>query len=147
MSIGTTSALAEVVNQFQKGIAAFAGLDHTFSFVTLKDTGTITESHYSRESINIITRNGKISFTPENYMKIIESFKPDFFHTLCDGDTNDESGNKRIYNAVNRTYAFFKKCAELYKASATLADSIFVGKRLINDRNKHFYLIQYGSIL
>lgn len=128
VSIETTSGLEEALNLFQKGVAAFAGLEHTFSFVTLKDTGLTTQSHYSRDSVAILTRAGKIPITPDKYMNIIGSFKPDVFHTLCDGDTSLISGNKRNYNAVNRTHTFFKECAELYKASTTLADSMLIGK-------------------
>lgn len=62
------------------------------------------------------------------YMEIIETFKPDLFHTLCDGDTNELSGNKRIFNAVNRTESFFRSCAQLYQTTSSLADSMLIGK-------------------
>lgn len=65
VSLETTSSVEEALTVFQKGISAFAGLDHTFSFVTLKDTGATTESHYSRNSVAILTRAGKMSITPE----------------------------------------------------------------------------------
>lgn len=128
VSIETTSALVEAVNLFQKGIAAFSGLEHTFSFVALKDTGVTTQSHYSRDSVAISSRAGIVSITPEKYMKIIETFKPDFFHTLCDGDTIHSCGNKRIFNAVNRTDTFFKECATLYQTLTSLSDSMLIGK-------------------
>lgn len=127
VSVETTSALVEAVNLYQKGIAAFSGLEHTFSLVTLKDTGATTQSHYSRDSVSILSRAGKVSITSENYMKIIETFKPDFFHTLCDGDTNHSCGNKRIFNAVHRTDTFFKECATLYESLTSLSDSMLIG--------------------
>lgn len=112
----------------QKGISAFAGLEHTFSFVTLKDTGAKTLSHYSQTSVSIATRSGEVAITPKKYMTLIESFKPDLFHTLCDGDTNEFSGNKRAFNSVKRTKSFFEDCAALYKASTALVDSMLIGK-------------------
>lgn len=128
VSIETTSTLLEAATQFQKGISAFVGLDHVFSFVTLKDTGVTTQSHYSRDSVPILTRAGKESITPEKFMQIIETFKPDLFHTVCDGDTNESSGNKRLYNAVNRTSFFFRQCANLYEMLTSHSDSMLIGR-------------------
>lgn len=135
VSVETTSALADAVKQFQKGIAAFAALDHTFSFVTLTDTGTVNISpQHSRHSVEIATRAGKTSITPQKYIEIVESFKPDIFHALCDGDTNETSAIKRIFNAVTRTDTFFKECAELFKQSTILADTMFIGKKRRNNQ-------------
>lgn len=111
VSIETTNLLEDALNKFQKGIAAFAGLDQAFSLVTLKDTGAMTESHNSRTSVAIINRAGKAAITPEKYMNLIESFKPDLFHTLCDGYTTESCGNKRLFNAVHRTESFFHACS------------------------------------
>lgn len=127
ISVETTSALADAVQQFQKGIAAFAALDHTVSFVTLKDTGTVNASpQHSRNSVEISTRAGKSLITPQKYMDIIESFRPDIFHALCDGGTNETSAVKRIFNSVTRTDTFFRECAALYKQSTILADTMFI---------------------
>lgn len=127
VSIETTSSLDSVVSMFQKGISAFAGLDHTFSFVTLKDTGAKMQSHYSQTSVAITTRAGEVPITPKKYMSLVEAFKPDLFHTLCDGDTNEFSGNKRTFNSVNRTNNFFADCAKMYTSSTALADSMLIG--------------------
>lgn len=130
VSIETTSTLADAVHQFQKGIAAFAALGHTFTLATLKDTGTvITSPQYSRNAVEIVTRAGKLSITPQKYISVLESFKPDIFHALCDGDTSETCAIKRIFNAVTRTDTFFKECAALYKQSTILADAMFIGKK------------------
>lgn len=128
ISIETTSLMADALKVFQKGIASFAGLDHTFSLVTLKDSGHTNPSYYNRDSVAILTRSGKETITPEKYMDLIESFKPDFFHVLCDGDTPESCGNKRIFNAVNRTECFFNQCVERYKASPSLVSSTLIGE-------------------
>lgn len=127
VSVETTSALTEAVSQFQKGIAAFAALEHTFSFVTLKDTGLVnTSPQHSRNAVEISTRAGKSSITPQKYIEIVESFQPDIFHALCDGDTSETSAIKRLFNAVTRTDTFFKECAALYKQSTILAEAMFI---------------------
>lgn len=127
VSVETTSSLGEVVNLSKKGITAFSALDHTFSFVTLKDTGATTIAQYSRSSVVITSRAGKIPIAPDDYMDLIESFKPDIFHTLCDGDTQEDCGNKRMINAVNRTESFFGTCAAIYETKSSLAESMLIG--------------------
>lgn len=127
VSVETTSSFEEALKSFQKGITAFSGLDNVFSLITLKDTGAITASQYSRTSVVVSGRAGNISITPEKYMDLIEAFKPDIFHTLCDGDTNETSPNKRIYNATNRTESFFRGCVDLYKTSPTFGQSMLIG--------------------
>lgn len=139
VSIETTYSMIEGVKLLQKGITGFVGLEPTLSFATLKDSGKITSSFYSRDSVAITTRNGKKDLTPEKYMDCIAAFKPDLFHTLCDGDTNDQSGNKRIFNSVNRSETFFKACAERYKVLASLADSMLIG--LFN----HRFICSFGG--
>lgn len=129
ISIETTYSMTEVTKLMGKGICTFAGLDSTLSFATLRDTGTERQPFYSRDSVAITTRNGKIQINPEKYMETIEAFKPDIFYTLCDGDTNEESGNKRNNNAIQRTEAFFKECAERYKTIESLSDSMLIGKK------------------
>lgn len=128
ISIETTYVMTEVTKLMQKGISAFTGLDSTLSFATLRDTGTSKQPFYSRNSVAITTRNGKVQINPQKYMETIEAFKPDMFHTLCDGDTDEESGNKRNNNAIQRTEAFFKECAESYKTMTSLSDSMLIGK-------------------
>lgn len=128
ISIETTYAMAEATKLMQKGISAFTGLDSTLNFAALKDTGTSNQLFHSRDSVAIVTRNGKVNINPQTYMEIIEAFKPDMFHTLCDGHTNEESGNKRNTNAAHRTEAFFKECAQIYKTMTSLSDSMLIGK-------------------
>lgn len=127
-SMETTYFMTDGVKSHQKGISSFVGLDNTLSFLSLRDTGSTKPPHFSRDSVAIITRNGKITITPEKYMEIVSTFKPDLFHTLCDGETNEQSGNKRNFNAVYRSKAFFQQCADRYKASASLSDSLLLGK-------------------
>lgn len=128
ISVETTYLMTEPTKLMQKGISSFAGLDSTLSFVTLRDTGISNQTLYSRDSVPIFTRNGKVHICPKKYMETIEAFKPDMFHTLCDGGTNEESGNKRNTNAIQRTESFFKECVEKYKMMTSLSDSMLIGE-------------------
>lgn len=127
VSVETTSSFEEALKSYEGGITSFSGLDNTLSLVTLKDTGATNATHYSRTSVAISGRAGKISITPQKYMDLIGVYKPDLFHTLCDGDTNETSANKRIYNATNRTESFFLSCIDLYKTSPIFGQSMLIG--------------------
>lgn len=124
--------MSEATKLMDKGISTFTGLDSTLNFVTLRDTGSSKEPFYSRDSVAISTRNGRVQINPKKYMEIIDAFKPDMFHTLCDGNTNEESGNKRNTNAIQRTESFFKECAEIYKTRTSMLNSMLIGKSIIH---------------
>ena len=56
----------------------------------------------------------------EKFMKIQKSFKPDFYQTLCDSDTDLNSSNKRLKKSVDRTIEFLDKCLEEHKKSEVI---------------------------
>lgn len=120
--------MQEAAAQFQKGIASFAGFDNAITFVTLTDPAISNTSFNTKSSVSILPRTGKVSVTSELYMKYIESFKPDLFHTLCDGDTSDGCSRKRLLNANNRTQVYFRECLEHYQKSEQLTNSMLIGK-------------------
>lgn len=126
--IENTHQMLEATTQFQKGIASFAGLENTISFATLKDPAVTNTSFHTKTAVSILPRTGKVAMTSDSYMKYIESFKPDIFHTLSDGDTNENCGKKRIINANNRSEIFFKECLEYYQNCSNLSESMLIGK-------------------
>lgn len=152
ISLENTNHMEEAVKLFGKGIAAFAGLEHALSVVTLKDPAVSNPSYHNRESISIIPRGGKTTITPEKYMDFIENFQPDIFHALSDGDTSESCAKKRIINAIDRTEYFFDKCLERYKNSPILTNSMLLGMypsqvswshHIIT--NKIYFTLIYGS--
>lgn len=60
-------------------------------------------------------------------MKIIEAFKPTFYHPLCDGDTQIDSSKKRTTKSVDRTEEFIDTCIEYHRKSESLKDSFIIG--------------------
>lgn len=65
--------------------------------VTLQDPGNLTQTgHHIKDRIPIWTRNGKVLIDAERYMNAIETFKPDMYYFLSDGDTNVSSPAKRV---------------------------------------------------
>lgn len=50
-------------------------------------------------------------------MDIMETFRPDIYETLCDGDTNLQSTKKRCLKAAEITSTMFEKCMLRHKNS------------------------------
>lgn len=57
---------------------------------------------------------------------MIETFKPDIYFTLSDGDTNISSPKKRISKAVDRTIQFFDLCIQRHKKSEVLKNKLLL---------------------
>lgn len=56
-------------------------------------------------------------------MDIVETFKPDLYVALCDGDTNSSSSKKRSTKAVQSSLSFFEQCFTKHCASEALKSS------------------------
>lgn len=50
-------------------------------------------------------------------MDMIEAFRPDMYHVLCDGDTSVESSRKRALKAVDVTTKMFQECVDRHVKS------------------------------
>lgn len=124
----STYQYQEVMEEFHGSIAEFVGLKDCLTCVTVQDPGDLTHSgHHQREMIPLWTRQGKVLLSAQQYMNIVESFKPDMYYFLSDGDTNAKSANKRIAKSVENTKDFFKQCLERHKRSTTLVNSFPMG--------------------
>lgn len=60
-------------------------------------------------------------------MKIVETFKPDLYIALCDGDTNKNSSAKRVSKAVSRSKTLLEECLEIHFKSDTLKSRAILG--------------------
>lgn len=127
LSAQTTLTLNEAVESFQRGIAAFAGLEHTLSYMSVRDTAVESETIFRKDAVVLASRAQNQVVTMDKFMDFVINAKPDLFHTLCDGVTDHESPNKRIYNAVSRTKQYFENCALRYEASSALTETMLIG--------------------
>jgi len=55
--------------------------------------------------------------TISRYMDIIETFQPDMYQVLCDGDTNSTSSKKRVQKSIGRSFRFFERCIQRHEKS------------------------------
>lgn len=54
-------------------------------------------------------------------MDIMETFQPDIYQAICDGDTNKDSTKKRVQKSIDITYDFFRTCLERHKLSKVIS--------------------------
>lgn len=130
--LDSTINMSEALAEHKKGIAAFAGIGTDgLSILTIRDPSEMYKSSDHgdhRDSVSIYTRQGRKTVSADQYMDLVETFRPDIFHALCDGETNATSSNRRLTKSVERTKAFLHSCLERYRQSETMRNqSLFVG--------------------
>ncbi|KAJ8974602.1 hypothetical protein NQ317_019347 [Molorchus minor] len=87
----------ETMQYYNGTISEFIGSKDSLTCLTLQDPSNLTkQGHHVKEKIPIWTKKGKVLYDSEMYMNIVESFKPDMYYLLSDGDTNKSSAPKRI---------------------------------------------------
>ena len=99
----------------------------SLSCLTLQDPCNITkQGHHSTLKVPIWTKNGKVYYDAKSYMDVVESFKPDIYFLLSDGDTNISSSEKRIAKSVSNTMNFYKECLDRHRKSEALKHSFVI---------------------
>ncbi|KRT81566.1 hypothetical protein AMK59_5870 [Oryctes borbonicus] len=120
----STYQFHDVMDEYQGSISEFVGMKSCISCVTVQDPGDLTQpGHHYKDYIPLWTRSGKILLNSEKYMDIIETFKPDMYYLLSDGDTNIASAQKRVTKAVDNTINFVNKCLERHRKSDILQNA------------------------
>lgn len=98
------------------------------SCVTVQDPADYTQpGHHFQDFIPLWTRQGKVLLNGKSYMNLVESFKPDIYYLLSDGDTNIASSVKRNNKAVDNTIKYSKDCLERHRTSTVLKNSFVIG--------------------
>ncbi|KAL3283896.1 hypothetical protein HHI36_018065 [Cryptolaemus montrouzieri] len=117
----------EAMDYFDGAINEFIGSEESICCLTLHDPSNLTQQGFNAKGkVPVWTKNGKVQYNSESYMKTVESFRPDMYHLLSDGDTNQSSTQKRISKAVANTNAFHKECLEIHRTSEKLKDCLII---------------------
>lgn len=140
----TVHNFIDAMREYNKDISHFIGMNVHYHFIyckyliffntlgmkdcvtclTVQDPGNLTHpGHHVKDSIPIWTRSGKILINPESYMNAVETFKPEMYYLLSDGDTNISSSAKRVSKAVDRTLMFIKQSLIRHNTSSVLKDT------------------------
>lgn len=113
--------MRESLDVFTKGIATFVGFPTSPTFLVMNSPCEATPSGFTEAgTAPLFGRKGKELITPETYLKLVEVFKPDIYHSLPDSDTNIESSKKRLRKSLTRNVDFFERCLEIHKKSQHL---------------------------
>lgn len=122
--LATTYSFLEAMSYFGGKISQFIGMEDCHTCMCLQDPGSLTQSgHHLKDCVPVWTRNGKILLNSDAYMKAVETFQPDMYYFLSDGDTNIASPAKRVTKAVDRTILLYRKCLEYHKQSEVLQNT------------------------
>ncbi|KAH8375553.1 hypothetical protein KR200_002486 [Drosophila serrata] len=109
-TLSTMDQMAEALAQWNsgdRGVSDFVGFPGNLNVLLLRDPCETTPSGGNdRDILPLFTRRGRESLTPERYMEMVASIKPDIYQGLCDADTNAESAKKRVQKSVDRTEKF-----------------------------------------
>ncbi|XP_043248264.1 queuine tRNA-ribosyltransferase accessory subunit 2 isoform X1 [Colletes gigas] len=121
VSLASTISIVESVKDTNTNLANFICMKEYINFLTIHDTAQPTPSGFQKlDSISLWARNGRQVLTADKYMDIIETFKPDFYVALCDGDTNIDSKKKRTKKAAQRSKTLFEQCLARHTKSKIL---------------------------
>ncbi|XP_016965666.1 queuine tRNA-ribosyltransferase accessory subunit 2 [Drosophila biarmipes] len=102
-----TEALTQWHSSGDRGLSDYVGFPGHLNILLLRDPCEATPTGGNDRDVQpLFTRRGKESVTPERYMEIVASFKPDIYQGLSDADTNAESAKKRVQKSVDRTEKF-----------------------------------------
>ncbi|KAK9891433.1 hypothetical protein WA026_014670 [Henosepilachna vigintioctopunctata] len=117
----------EAMDYFDGAISEFIGDGESICCLTLQDPSNLTQQGFhSKGKVPIWTKNGKVYYDSRTYMDTVQSFKPDMYHLLSDGDTNLSSPQKRLTKAVDNTISFHKECLEIHRNSKNLKNCLVI---------------------
>ncbi|CAK8694308.1 unnamed protein product [Clavelina lepadiformis] len=93
-------------------------------YATVQDFSCLPPSGYNtNKTVAVWGAGGKISVTPQSYMKLVEVLKPDIFQVLADGDVLKAESRKRIIKSVNRSVQYLDECIKHHQQSKPLENS------------------------
>lgn len=127
VTLTNTIHMKAACEKMETNILNFAGFPNVPQVLTLKDPSEqVKEKPQEKESVALYTRSGKQVLTSEDYMKVVEVFKPEIYEALSDSDNNADSSKKRITKASESSQKLLLDCIELHKNSPTLSKSLLI---------------------
>ncbi|CAO1324722.1 unnamed protein product [Diamesa hyperborea] len=124
LSVSNCEQMEEPLSLYQKGLSNFCGLGMCLTFVSLKNSSEANPSGFHEKgSVSVFKKAGKVNITPERFMDLMEVYKPDFYTSLADGDSKQDSSKKRISKSIERSEQFFEDCFNRHKTSKVLKNS------------------------
>lgn len=128
VSLPTTIKMADVIEELKTNFSSFVSMKEHVNFLSIQDPSEATPKGFKKnDTVPIWSRTGKHLLTADQYMNIVEAFKPDLYVALCDSDTDIHSSAKRTTNAVSRSKALLRQCLQRHTASEALKSKAILG--------------------
>ncbi|KAI4499179.1 hypothetical protein M0802_005762 [Mischocyttarus mexicanus] len=126
VSLTSTLKMNECIKKLDVSFAEFVSMKEYINFLSIQDPTEITPLEFEKaNSISVWSREGRNIFTADKYMDLVESFKPDIYVALCDGNKHDSE--KRISKAMNRSNTLTEQCLKRHAASDKLKFKSILG--------------------
>ncbi|XP_031828166.1 queuine tRNA-ribosyltransferase accessory subunit 2 [Nomia melanderi] len=121
VSLPSTMLMYTAMKDIGVNFANFVSMQEHINFLLVTDPAYLTRSGFQKlDTIAVWTKTGRHTMSSKDYMDIVETFKPDCYVALCDGDTNINTSKKRVMKAVNRSNILFEQCLARHSTSDNL---------------------------
>lgn len=128
ITLPSTIQCFEGAKAHRKGIGEFVGLKEMLTYCSVQDSALHTPVGYnSKEQISVWSNTGRVPVNADKYMDIIETFQPDFYQALSNGDTNSTSSKKKIQKVMDSSDKLLVKCLERHQSSSALKSASIFG--------------------
>uniref|UniRef100_A0A182MR31 Queuine tRNA-ribosyltransferase accessory subunit 2 n=1 Tax=Anopheles culicifacies TaxID=139723 RepID=A0A182MR31_9DIPT len=128
VSISNTLHMQDAVQASRQTIAEFIAQNNCATLLFPRDPSEIPIPGVpEKELVPVYTRNGRRNISLEQYMTLVESFRPDAYVPLYDGDTDMNSSKKREQKSLDRTEKFLEQCLEWHRNSDALHSCSIIG--------------------
>ncbi|XP_035913862.1 queuine tRNA-ribosyltransferase accessory subunit 2 [Anopheles stephensi] len=128
LSISNTLHMQEAVRASRMTIAEFIAQNSSATMLFPRDPSEVPiPGTPEKDLLPVYTRNGRRSISMEQYMTLVEAFRPDAYAPLYDGDTDGKSSKKREQKSFDRTEMFVEQCLEWHRKSDGLQASRLIG--------------------
>ncbi|XP_015182893.1 PREDICTED: queuine tRNA-ribosyltransferase subunit QTRTD1 homolog [Polistes dominula] len=126
ISLPSTLKMEECIKKLNVSFAEFVSMKEYINFLSIQDpTETTPLGFQQADSISVWSREGRSIFTADKYMDLVESFEPDLYVALCDGNKHDSK--KRISKAMCRSKTLTDQCLRRHAASNKLKSKSILG--------------------
>ncbi|XP_011873199.1 PREDICTED: queuine tRNA-ribosyltransferase subunit QTRTD1 homolog isoform X2 [Vollenhovia emeryi] len=128
VSLSSTVLMADVIKELDTSLADFASMKEYINFLSIHDPACATNPGFQQlDSVSIWSRTGRIAVSASKYMEFVQALKPDLYVALCDGDTNINSGAKRVTKAVRRSKTLLEQCLDIHLRTDALKSKGILG--------------------
>lgn len=128
VSLPSVVPMEETIKEAKVTLAEFICMKEYPNFLSIQDPAEETPNGFQQgDSISIWARTGRILFTADKYMDMVEAYEPDLYVALCDGNTDITSTNKRVIKAANRSKVLIEQCLNRHLASDKLKSKAILG--------------------